>query len=241
MTDNLQLLTFTKWSRAFKDLKSFDSCSEAIDNVVKYYQKPVAEGRDARRKTWKHPSGYRKSSKDGKIRGEQQIEKLLLKSPVKIVNTVTDRSFDIFCTDHNFPLASVRRGQILCDVMGYIKQRNVYHPVAIEVKIANEDLWFAVVENAIQIRLARFNVDNIERLARARLPRNTEVTARGTWGLVVAPEAYFKKHPSRAEAALGLIDALRKETKARIILCSADRLEKSGQLGWIEGSYWPET
>lgn len=112
-------------------------------------------------------------------RGEQQIENRLLNDPkkaIQIVDCPTGRSFSLFCTDHNFPLASVSNGQVLCDVFGYVKHRNVFHPVAIEVKVRSGDPWFAVVENLIQVRLARANVRNIEYWMRKRVQPKVKST-----------------------------------------------------------------
>jgi hypothetical protein len=68
-------------------------------------------------------------------------------------------------TDQNFPLARQSSGQILCDALGFVDHGGTYHPIVIEVKNTDADPWFAVVENLIQIRLARFNYKRIERHA----------------------------------------------------------------------------
>jgi hypothetical protein len=97
----------------------------------------------------------------------------------------------------------------------------------------------AVVENLIQTRLARFNLNNIEHYAIKRSLRDHNLqSARGAWGLVLAPRKYFDQNLTRFEATLKLIQELKERTRARIILAATDDL-KEGCLKWIEGSYWP--
>jgi len=123
--------------------------------------------------------------------------------------------------------------------LGFISHGGICHPVAIEVKTTDADPWFAAVENLIQIRLARFNLNNIEQHAIKRsLPTKNLQKARGAWGLVLAPSKYFDRNSTLLKVALKLIQELKKRTRARIILATTDDL-KEGRLKWIEGSYWP--
>jgi len=128
---------------------------------------------------------------------------------------------------------------VLCDALGFISHGGICHPVAIEVKTTDADPWFAVVENLIQLRLARFNLNNIEQHAikRSLATKNVQ-KARGAWGLVLAPSKYFDRDSTLLKAALLLIHELKKRTRARIILATTDDL-KEGRIKWIEGSYWP--
>jgi len=204
--------------------------------VIAYYSQPIAESDQAQREGWFHVLGYRKKSND---RGEQKIERPLLeRSPIEIVRE-KGRPLSLEVTDQNFPLARQSKGQVLCDALGFIKHGGIYHPVVIEVKITDANPWFAVVENLIQIRLARFNLNNIEQhVIKCSLKDKNLQKARGSWGLVLAPSKYFSKEPIYLEAALKLIQELKSRTQARIILAATDEL-KEGRLKWIKGSYWP--
>jgi hypothetical protein len=180
-----------------------------------------------------------KKSKDGSDRGEQKIERLLFtRSSITIVRE-KGTALSLKVTDHNFPLAKQSKGQVLCDAFGFIEHDRRYHPVAIEVKTTNANPWFAVVENLIQICLARFNLNNIEQHAIQHSVANKKFDkVRGTWGLVLAPSKYFNLNRQNLGATLKLIQELKRRTQARIILVATDDL-KEGRLKWIEGSCWP--
>jgi hypothetical protein len=231
---------YHKWVDGFKVLKDFTPPAEtAIKQVLAYYSQGIAESEVAQRQGWSHVLGYRKQSKDGLDRGEQQIERLLFdRSPVEIVRG-NGRCLLLRITDHNFPLSKQRKRQVLCDALGFIQHRRKYHPIAIEVKSTNANPWLAVVENLIQIRLARFNLNNIEQRAiKHGLVNKRLQKARGAWGLVLAPRQYFSRQPTHRDAAVKLIQELKIKTEARIILASTDDLSER-RLNWIENSYWP--
>jgi len=231
---------YHEWAAGFKSLKAFMPPAEkAIKQVIEYYSQSITKSEQAQREGWSHALGYRKKSKDRLDRGEQKVERLLFeRSPIEIVRR-KGGSLYLKVTDQNFPMAKQAKGQVLCDAIGFIKHRRKYHPIAIEVKTTDQNPWFAVVENLIQIRLARFNLKNIEQHALKRsLSYENLQKARGTWGLVAAPSKYFCHHHAHLEAALKLIQELKNTTEARIMLASTDDLHK-GRLKWIEGSYWP--
>jgi len=231
---------YHEWIDGFKDLKTFKPPAKtAIKQVLAFYSRVIPKSVQAQRKGWSHVLGYRKHSKDGLDRGEQEIEKLLFeRSPIEIVRE-EGTPLSLMVTDQNFPLARQSRGQVLCDALGFISHGGICHPVAIEVKTTDADPWFAVVENLIQLRLARFNLNNIEQHAikRSLATKNVQ-KARGAWGLVLAPSKYFDRDSTLLKAALLLIHELKKRTRARIILATTDDL-KEGRIKWIEGSYWP--
>ena len=202
-----------EWAGGFKDLKEFTPPAEtAIKQVLAYYSQAIGESAQARREGWSHVLGYRKNSKDGLDRGEQQIERLLFeRSPIEIVGDKC-KPLSLLVTDQNFPLTRQSRGQVLCDALGFINHRGICHPIATEIKITDADPWFAVVENLIQTRLARFNLNNIEHYAIKRSLRDLNLqSARGAWGLVLAPRKYFDQNSTRLEAALKLIQEVKKE------------------------------
>jgi hypothetical protein len=78
---------YHEWVGGFKDLKEFTPPAEtAIKQVLAYYSQAIGESAQARREGWSHVLAYRKNSKDGLDRGEQQIERLLFeRSPIEIV------------------------------------------------------------------------------------------------------------------------------------------------------------
>lgn len=229
------------WADGFKALKVFRPPVEiAIKAVLTCYSQPIGKGDRAKRVTWSHASGYRKNSKHGAKSGEKEIEDWLFKkSPVDIVRE-KGSSLSLTVTDHNFPLSTQSKGQILCDALGFIEHRHKCHPIVIEVKVSDANPWFAVVENLIQIRMARFNLINIEKRAiECSLVDKHLEKARGTWGLVLAPRKYFYGHQPQLAAGLKLIQELKRVTEARIILATTDNLKETGRLSWVEGSYWP--
>lgn len=230
---------YHEWAEGFKSLKAFMPPAEkAIKQVIEYYMQSITKSEQAQREVWSHALGFRKKSKDRLDRGEQKVERLLFEmSPIEIRRK--GGSLYLKVTDQNFPMAKQAKGQVLCDAIGFIEHRRKYHPVAIEVKTNDQNPWFAVVENLIQIRLARFNLNNIEQHALKRsLAFDNLQKARGTWGLVVAPSKYFDHNHTIREATLKLIQELKNTTEARIMLASTDDLHE-GRLKWIERSYWP--
>lgn len=231
---------YFEWVDGFKDLRIFKAPAKtAINQVLAYYSHAIPESVQAQRKGWSHDLGYRKHSKDGLDRGEQRIERLLFgRSPIEIVRKIGS-PLSLTVTDQNFPLARQSRGQVICDALGFIKHGGKCHPVAIEVKSTDAGPWFAVVENLIQIRLARTNLNNIEQhVIKRSLANNNLQRARGAWGLVLAPSKYFSRNRVQLEAALELIQELKSTARARIIVAATDELN-DGRLKWIEGSYWP--
>jgi hypothetical protein len=239
--------TYAQWSANFKKLKTESKSPKQsdIDNVIHFYMTnppPI----DSIRPDWKHDPGFRKDVADGKDRGEQNIERLLL--PRKgTVNTIRiekpNRTFEVTVAEHNFPFAAYRKGQVVSDLLGYYKKGAVWHPVAIEIKVHDGTPWLAVVENLVQIRMARRNLKYMERHGRKRLADCLPADkVRGAWGLIVAPRAYYKK--STCEIACELIDQLKKDTQARILLASIDmdkwsqpKKNKTVCLEWFHGSW----
>ncbi len=219
--------TYAQWSKDFKKLKTESESpgKDDIRRVIHFYENNPPPT-DSLRNDWKHDLGFRKNVADGMDRGEQEIERLLLgeKGAEKTIHIRhKSRTFEVRVTDQNFPFATDRKGQVVSDVFGYYKKGAVYHPVAIEVKVSDGTPWFAVVENLIQIRMARRNLRNIERYGRTilgnALPSDK---VRGAWGLIVAPEYYYKTHTEACDRACELIDQLKTDTQVRILLATID-------------------
>lgn len=157
---------YAQWSEHFKSLKTESKSPKQsdIDDVIHFY-KTNPPPKDGIRLDWKHDFGFRKDVVDGADRGEQKIERLLLPQKGR-ENTIriekSNHTFEVIVTEQNFPFAAYRRGQVISDLFGYYKKGAVCHPVAIEVKVRNGTPWFAVVENLVQIRMARRNLKNID-------------------------------------------------------------------------------
>lgn len=231
--------TYDQWSADFKQLKDFKSPTQnEINLVIKYYKGNPPPSKSLRSQ-WEHDLGFRKMVVAGMDRGEQEIERLLLGSRGEIKTIRVEKateSLELRLSDHNFPFAALRRGQVISDAFGYHKSRNDFRPVAIEVKVRDGSPWLAVVENLIQVRLARRNFKNIEEHGRVKVLKTLPPRkVRGAWGLVVAPRSYYDK------ATIGitrkLIDQLKEETNARIMLATIGE-KKMGCLEWFYG-YWP--
>jgi hypothetical protein len=220
--------TYTRWSDNFKELKAESKFPEKSDicRVIRFY-KNNPPPMDSLRNDWKHDLGFRKNVADGIGRGEQEIERLLLgeKGTEKTIHIKhKSRTFEVRVTEQNFPFACNSKGQVISDAFGYYKKGAVYHPVAIEVKVNDGTPWFAVVENLIQIRMARRNLEKIEQHGRTILGNAVLANkVRGTWGLIIAPEKYYKKHTKVCDRACELIDQLKKETQVRILLATIDK------------------
>jgi hypothetical protein len=217
--------TYVQWSEKFKELKTESESPGKSDirRVIKFY-KNAPPPTDSLRDDWKHDLGFRKSVADGMDRGEQKIERLLLgeKGTEKTIHIKhKSRTFEVRVTEQNFPYACSSKGQVISDAFGYYKKGAVYHPVAIEVKVTDGRPWFAVVENLIQIRMARSNLEKIEQHGRTLLGNAIPADkVRGTWGLIVAPKEYYAK-PSYKRAC-ELMDQLKEDTQVRILLATID-------------------
>jgi hypothetical protein len=233
-------LSYTEWSEAIKRLKQFKCpVDSSIKEVVDCYKRKIAEGDKVRRDEWSQTSGFRKHSKGGRDRGEQAIERLLFNHDMVKLVREGRRALPITVSDHNFAMTKSKKGQVICDAFCFLKHKHIFHPLTIEVKDKADNVWFAVVECLIQVRLARRNLQGIEKWAlKKRLTDQNPTMARGAWGLVIAPQKYFDRKKEILTAALRLIQRLKKETKARIILASSDNLAE-GRLRWVAGSYWP--
>jgi len=236
---------YTDWAKGFKNLKQF-ALSKPLDtqiaHVIEYYKQMPPE--DALRDLWSHDLGYRKNNKDGEERGEQEVEKLLLgqRGSIKSIKIENGKKvLLLYVTDHNFAMANQKSGQVICDAFGFIpKNKTTFRPVAIEVKVTDGNPWYAVVENLIQVRLARTNLNNIEQRAiKELLPDFCLKEARGACGLIVAPKKYYSTKKN-LDAAKALIAKLIVDTEARIMLATSDSLtDPEPRLTYLAG-YWPK-
>ncbi len=231
---------FAEWSSKFKELKKHPS-KDRIQDVIEAYQEQAPT--KALRQQWEHESGYRKISKDGKLRGEQKIEHFLFGGAggANIVYVHKNKDFiELRVSEHNFPLAAFRKGQVISDAFAFHVDGSGYRPVALEVKQTDGTPWYAVVENLIQVRLARSNLLRVEAHGNARLKQDGDAQEiidlgprlpqrmRGAWGLIIAPPAYYEK--ADYALTLDLIQELKTRTEARIMLATFenDRIHWQG-------------
>jgi hypothetical protein len=91
----------------------------------------------------------------------------------------------------------------------------------IEVKRDANDPWLALVENLQQIRLARTCARKIQEFVLKSFKQRVE---RGVWGLILAPENYYKRHSASLAKCRSLLEVLRQTTRARVAFGSSDCL-----------------
>jgi hypothetical protein len=168
--------------------------------------------------------GFRKNTKEGIERGEQKIEKQLFApehQPLTILHSTGRAIGEMDALYHNMPLANQKRGQVLADAFGVIRLGKQCHPVMIEVKVTNATPWYALVENLLQVRLARACESRIRAILYKKW---TGAIGRGVWGIVLAPTAYFN-HPN-LPACHELLQHLKGKPQARVAFAISDDLAK---------------
>lgn len=217
-----EIKQFNDWSAEWKDERK----KIEADHILKLWQKPLP--RDWEREIWEGKLGYRKRSDN---KGEQCTEKELFNggsNGFELVFSGQQRNanYRVKPIYHNMPLANRRKGQVIADAFGVLETGKSVRPLFIEVKVAANDPWFALVENLQQIRLARACAQKIQ----AFVHENTEYrVGRGVWGLILAPESFYENHSGKLAKCNPLLDALKQKTRARVAFGSSDSLA-SGQI-----------
>src|SRR5437763_1293487 len=127
MVPSLKSPRFPTWSNEFKGLKVLRSPVDgAINSVIEYYKKAIAEGRQAQRTGWSHALGWRKNTSNGRERGELRIEDFLLAEPQPIRIAGPRNSFlNLTVTEQSFALTGLKQGQIIADALGFVSHRGV--------------------------------------------------------------------------------------------------------------------
>ena len=220
-------LPFQKWSSKWDSAKKAKGEVEAI---IDLWKQPVPDC--AKRLNWKLELGYRKTHK-GLPCGEQKIEKQLLGSKNHfsfrklVIKGNTSHTFigvynDMRCAPDYGSKKTI--GQVIADAFGLIlDDKGVIRPICVEVKVTDANPWFALVENLKQVKLMRFNEKELNRfLSELHLPN-----AKGTWGIVLAPETYYTKHKEALAQAKKLLVELKSRTEARIAFCTSDNLPQN--------------
>ena len=106
------------------------------------------------------------------------------------------------------------------------KQAKSVRPLFIEVKVAANDPWFALVENLQRIRLARACAHKIQAFVHENTEHRVE---RGVWGLILAPKGYYEKHSVNLAKCKLLLDAFETKHSRKGGVWNSDSLA-SGQI-----------
>jgi len=238
-----KLSHFADWSRGWKELRREPAdLRQVCKQVLDMWRERVPE--ECFRKSWHEIFGYRHNHKRGEGRGEQKIEGVFLgekgessKEHRLVKNSRLDPII-VKGVAHKMALATRRRGQVITDCLGILYLRAERHPLAVEVKIGANDLWFAVVENLQQVKMHRSNVSNVKEYFNDRdIPALRDL--KGAWGMVLAPTDYFQRKVDLWRKSLSLIDYLARTTDARIMLVSSDNIISNGELRHV-GGHWPQ-
>lgn len=230
-------MNFSTWSQRWNKLRTFDKNSNMVSEVLDLWKTPAPK--ECLRSEWPMPRGYRKRNEND--RGEQKIERQLFTEGTFDVTKLTNgkpETFNLVPIFHNVACATQQKGQTITDALGVLTVGKKKHPVAIEVKVDANDLWYAIVENLKQVKMMRANLGNLGRLI-APPETNEDTEYKGTWGIVLAPEAYYTKHKKSAAtgSVLELLTTMLTSTEARIILVSDSGIE-TRKLAF-KGGYWP--
>jgi hypothetical protein len=114
----------------------------------------------------------------------------------------------------------------IADVCGVLMTEKRVRPLFIEVKVAANNPWFALIENLQQIRLARACAHKIQAFVHQNSKHRVE---RGVWGLILAPERYYAKHRKNLAQCELLLGAMKQNSRARVAFGISDFLAE-GQI-----------
>ena len=164
--------------------------------------------------------------------GEKKIEELLFPKGKEAKRT-EGKSIEIqlngkkigrlTATYHQPPLANQSKGQRKPDLAAMVELdfEKKKFPAMVEVKVSDNNPWYALIECLQQVHMARSYPD-----LKSICPGTKE---KGVWGVVLAPKKYFenKKYEKHMEACMELLNRFKAEkTHARIAFASSDKLEK---------------
>jgi hypothetical protein len=94
-----------------------------------------------------------------------------------------------------------------------------------------------LIENLQQIRLARACARKIKAFAELNSKVRVEP---GVWGLILAPENYYKKHSSSFAECNSLLTSLKQSTRARVAFGISESLA-DGQIILIAHNWFSQT
>jgi hypothetical protein len=217
MKEPMAIEQFIAWSAGWKNERKRKGTDPA--KILALWQQPTPRGWE--REIWKGRLGYRKRTDD---KGERCIEKELFDGRPKVLifpDEETNSEYRVESIYHNMPLANQRGGQVIADALCVLKIDKCARPLLIEVKDEANDPWFALVENLQQIRLARACAHKIQEFLHENWKHPVQ---RGVWGLILAPESYYKRHSACLTKCRALLDALRTSSRARVAFGHSDLL-----------------
>jgi hypothetical protein len=208
---------FNDWSTEWKGERK----KSGAVRILKLWQRQMPRGWE--REIWAGRIGFRKRSDN---KGEQCTEKELFNYGPGIFELIVsgkegNPEYRVEAIYHNMPLANQRKGQVIADAFGVLKIGKSVRPLLIEVKVAANNPWFALVENLQQIRLARACAQRIREFVHKNSKHRVE---RGVWGLILAPENYYKRHSGNLTDCKSLLDVLKRHSRARVAFGISDSL-----------------
>jgi hypothetical protein len=223
---------FRQWSSEWKAERS----NSDVQRLLRLWRQPMPTGWE--REVWNGKLGYRKLSNS---RGEQLIESQLLSDKFEYFELTfsgseTSPKYRIRVIYHNMPLANQRSGQVIADAFGILETNKSARPLFIEVKTTADDPWFALIENLQQIRLARACARKIKSFAQLNSKLRVEP---GVWGLILAPESYYKKHSISLARCCSLLINLKQSTRARVAFGTSESLV-DGQIRLVAHNWFSQ-
>ena len=221
---------FSDWSKKWKDGRK----NISPETILKLWTNEDPMPRRWERELWEGELGYRKRSAN---KGEQCTEDDLFNRGGKGFELVyssnqSKAACRVEAIYHNMPLANQRKGQVLADAFGVLGVGKSVRPIFIEVKVTANNPWFALVENLQQIRLARACAKRIQTFVHNKTDHKV---GKGVWGLILAPNKYYKKHADNLALCRPLLAALKEKTNARVAFGISDFL-KDGKIEVIDSA-----
>jgi hypothetical protein len=233
---------FREWTALWRKAVRRDSNEEEVIRACKQ-QPPTACLRKLNPR-YDLVTGFKRNRRR-EARGEQEIELALLgdkrtRDFREVVLQNHNQRFRVTAFYNHLPLTVYRPGQAYPDAVGMITLKNgEVHTLAIEVKVSDNDCWYATVENLKQIKLLRANLPYQKRLLQNVNVLPTATRIYGTWGLILAPESFYsgsEKRKRAFERTESLINTLTETTELRVILGVWDNKKQSIT---YKSGYWP--
>jgi hypothetical protein len=150
---------------------------------------------------------YRRGDSESPHPGEHTIEAAILADPLDELRCFAGRVVDGL---NAVPLArdpgGKRKHNVEADIFLLVERANAHQVLVVEVKDRSNNAWYAIVENLLQLRLAR-ETDGSQRLFAARANRLSlghEVAQQPLplVGVVLAPRSFYEAR-GRKSACLG--------------------------------------
>jgi len=138
----------------------------------------------------------------GRVCGEIEVEAKLLGKRV-ILSKGNKRISEVCFLSNAAGIGSKKKGNVITDLFGLDDKES---PVVGEVKIRDNNPWYAVVECVQQIALLRADRKHLQEWLKGHSYKK-DLRGAGSWGMVIAPEKYWKK--KEKEQAFQLVEELK--------------------------------